>query len=526
VDIDSNAVEVTKLSLLLKCMEGETKDTIEAQSKLFHDRILPTLDNNIKSGNSLIDLDYYDSQLDFGEERKIKPFSWQKAFPEVFDRFVPMDRRQPFREQYAKVKKMQKETDELIDSYVLNEPEESYLRRVSGFDCVIGNPPYGASFGKDEISYFQANYKLQNYQLDSYLLFLEKSFAILKLTGLLGFIVPNTWLLNLKTAKIREFIFSSVSLENIVHYQNPVFAQAVVDTEIIIFSKQQPTEQHNIQINIVNKQNDITEHFIEQKKWIELKGSPVNIFDNVGNQSVKEKITKLPLLETLCKITQGAKPFQVGKGIPKQTRKIVSEKPFVSDIKKDASFRPLLRGSLMNRYQINWKDNYWIKFGDWLAEPRYSANYEANEKIIIRQTGDYLNATLDTEQFIVRDNLYTIVSKEENINLKYILGLINSNFLNWFYQNVINPEKGEALAQVKRGHIAQLPIAKANKQQEEQIIRLVAQLLQLNEELQTATLPEKVEQLEQRIKHSEDKINEFVYELYGLTEEEINIIEK
>ncbi|MCZ2223541.1 MAG: Eco57I restriction-modification methylase domain-containing protein [Chitinophagales bacterium] len=86
VDLDSNAVEVTKLSLLLKCMEGETKETIEAQTKLFHDRVLPTLDNNIKSGNSLIDVDYYDNELDFGEEKKVKPFSWQKEFPEVFDR--------------------------------------------------------------------------------------------------------------------------------------------------------------------------------------------------------------------------------------------------------------------------------------------------------------------------------------------------------------------------------------------------------------------------------------------------------
>ena len=86
VDLDSNAVEVTKLSLLLKCMEGETKETIEAQTKLFHDRVLPTLDNNIKSGNSLIDVDYYDNELDFGKEKKVKPFSWQKEFPEVFDR--------------------------------------------------------------------------------------------------------------------------------------------------------------------------------------------------------------------------------------------------------------------------------------------------------------------------------------------------------------------------------------------------------------------------------------------------------
>ena len=85
VDIDVNAVEVTKLSLLLKCMEGETEASIATQMKLFHERVLPTLDNNIKDGNSLVDTDFYNNQLDFGEEKKIKPFSWQKAFPEVFN---------------------------------------------------------------------------------------------------------------------------------------------------------------------------------------------------------------------------------------------------------------------------------------------------------------------------------------------------------------------------------------------------------------------------------------------------------
>src|SRR5690606_30157194 len=92
-------VEVTKLSLLLKCMEGETEASISSQLKLFHERVLPTLDNNIKDGNSLIDIDFYSSEIDFGEEKKIKPFNWKKAFPEVF--------------------------------------------KQGGFDCVIGNPPYG-----------------------------------------------------------------------------------------------------------------------------------------------------------------------------------------------------------------------------------------------------------------------------------------------------------------------------------------------------------------------------------------------
>eukprot|EP00825_Cyclidium_porcatum_P012698 TRINITY_DN16637_c0_g1_i1.p1 TRINITY_DN16637_c0_g1~~TRINITY_DN16637_c0_g1_i1.p1 ORF type:complete len:192 (-),score=30.68 TRINITY_DN16637_c0_g1_i1:21-596(-) len=86
VDIDTNAVEVTKLSLMLKALEGETEATINNQLTLLHERVLPTLDNNIKSGNSLIDVDFYDNQIDFepGVEKKIKPFNWESNFPEVF----------------------------------------------------------------------------------------------------------------------------------------------------------------------------------------------------------------------------------------------------------------------------------------------------------------------------------------------------------------------------------------------------------------------------------------------------------
>jgi methylase of polypeptide subunit release factors len=137
VDLDSNAVEVTKLSLLLKCMEGETKESIEAQAKLFHDRILPDLDNNIKSGNSLIDLDYYDKELDFGEERKVKPFSWEKNFPEAF--------------------------------------------KQGGFDCVIGNPPWVDLKGHppEFVKYYFKKFNSTENRINLYSIFVEKSLDIL-----------------------------------------------------------------------------------------------------------------------------------------------------------------------------------------------------------------------------------------------------------------------------------------------------------------------------------------------------------
>ena len=186
----------------------------------------------------------------------------------------------------------------------------------------------------------------------------------------------------------------------------------------------------------------------------------------------------------------------------------------------------------MNRYQINWEGNYWIKFGDWLAEPRYTANYDAPEKIIIRQTSDHLNATLDNQQFIVRDNLYTIISKDPKSNLKYILGLLNSYFLNWYYQNILNPEKGEALAQVKRGHIANLPIKTINSASkkevefEKEIISLVEQIIQLNLKIKKEKLDSNITTIKSKIEYCESRINEIVFMLYGLTEDEIKILKR
>jgi len=98
VDLDANAVEVTKLSLLIKCLEGETDASIQQQLSIWHERVLPTLESNIKNGNSLIDTDFYSSELELGFEKNIKPFNWRKNFPLIFDE--------------------------------------------GGFDAIIGNPPY------------------------------------------------------------------------------------------------------------------------------------------------------------------------------------------------------------------------------------------------------------------------------------------------------------------------------------------------------------------------------------------------
>ncbi len=342
VDIDQQAVEVTKLSLLLKVLEGESEQTIVKQLKMFHERALPDLGNNIKCGNSLIGPDFYHGKqmnLFDGEEcYRINAFDWEKEFPEII-KPAPAGREQG----------------------------------AGGFDVVIGNPPYGASLSQEETTYLLTNFKLQNYKLDSYLLFIEKSLILLRKDGLIGMIIPNTWLLNLQSKEIRRHIFNRTEIENIVHYRRPVF-KATVDTEITILKKGNPASTHLIKIIVIDKDDSRITYSVAQQRWKAANGNPVNLFERPEFVTFSDKLKAFPLLDNICVITQGAKPFQVGKGKPPQTRKIVDEKPFVSEKKQNSTFRPLLRGSIIQKYEILWNNDYWISFGDWLAEPRYSAN--------------------------------------------------------------------------------------------------------------------------------------------------------
>lgn len=487
VDIDVNAVEVTKLSLLLKCMEGETSASIAYQLSMFNERVLPTLDNNIKDGNSLIDMDFYENELDFGAEKKIKPFSWQKGFAEVF--------------------------------------------KQGGFDCVIGNPPYGASFNDQEKSYLLSKFRNQNYQLDSYLIFLEQSFkTLLKEDGKFGMIIPNPWLTNLLQKNLRKFIFENSAVNEIVHFKQAVFPKVTVDTEIVILSNEKE-KNNEVKVSVVEKGNSLLhdKHTIiahKQKEWVAANGDVVNIFQSESDKALFRKILKdTKPLEEYFIINAGIKPYQVGKGKPKQTKRDVEERVFDSDKKENKFFRKYLRGKDIYRYVTSPLEERYLKFGEWIAEPRPAANFDAAEKIFMRQTGDSLIGTLDTKQFLCLNNMHVLVPKETtNPDAKYFLAIINSKLLNWYYQT-LNPEKGEALAEVKKSNVAQLPMKLADAKTQSEIEKLSNQLLQLNEEKSETKLQTKINQLQGKIDYCENRINEIVYQLYNLTEEEIKMVE-
>jgi type I restriction-modification system DNA methylase subunit len=255
VDIDVNAVEVTKLSLLLKCMEGETQASIQHQMSMFNERVLPSLENNIKCGNSLIDTDYYDSQLDFGEEKKIKPFNWQKAFPDVFSPLEGGKGGVNLEGGKGGVKGGQRNV--------------KGGQERGGFDAVIGNPPYvRQELLSDQKDYYKQKYKVYHGMADLYSYFIEKSLNLLNAKGIYGVIVANKWMRANYGEPLRKFL-KIQNIEEIIDFGDlPVFESATTYPCILIVNKNNKTNEIKITIPNTLKFSSLLEYVYEHQKII------------------------------------------------------------------------------------------------------------------------------------------------------------------------------------------------------------------------------------------------------------------
>jgi hypothetical protein len=420
-----------------------------------------------------------------------------------------------WKQNIKELKALKNKSDESLNffDWKLDFPEVMNQQVVEnvGFDIVIANPPYGAKLSVEEKKYFTEIYKHQDYQLDTYLLFMEKSFELMKANAVNSFIIPNTWLINLKLQKIRKFIVEENTVLNVIHYHKNVFENAVVDTQVVIFKKQK--NNHHL-VNIL-EYKDIKNPIItniNQENWKQLAGQPINIFIDQKTQQIVDLLQRdSNVLGEICDVINGMKPYEIGKGSPNQTKEIVKNRIYDAEYQVNETYKALLRGKDINKYITLWDGKRWIKYGDNLAAPRYSANFGLPEKIVIRQTSDCLIATLDTQKFLCMNNLHIVNSKDEKYNLKYILAIVNSKLMNFYYET-LNPEKGEVLAEVKKQNVEKLLIKIANNKTQFIFIQRVDEIIALKSQGKDTTA-------------LEQQIDNMVYKLYELTYEEVKIID-
>ncbi len=473
VDLDAQAVEIAQLNLLLKVLSQKAK--------------LPILQNNIRVGNSLVSGSEEKLEKYFGEKwRDQEPFDFKEEFEEVF--------------------------------------------KQGGFGVIIGNPPYvfarGKSFDDSIKKYFYDDYKLANYQLNTYLLFIERAFNLLQQGGYFGFIVPNTWLTIDTFAPLRKFLLEEVGSLQIINIYNKVFGDANVDTCLLIFKKGRRSkvtlgEFRDGKLKIVGK--FVPDTFKSTNYIIN-----ISLAKNKEKMMILKKVNeKSKQLKKVTTIKSGFVAYETGKGSPLQTNEMKNNRIYHSDKNEGEHWYKYLDGKDVKRYQIDWSGS-WVKYGICLAAPRTRDLY-VNPRILVRQIPSLppysINAVFINEDMLMNDRNSMIVL-DFKVNSHFVLAVLNSRITTFWFVNTFDKFQRKTFPQFKVKELATFPIPEASEKEQAEIVKLAQLMLDLQQDLQETTgNTDKYARLKAEIKKLDNEIDQEVYILYGLTKEEIKIVE-
>lgn len=549
VDIDSNAVEVTKLSLLMKCLEGESPASIQNNQDLFNERALPSLEDNIKCGNSLIGNDFYESHLDLDDDTlyKINCFDWNSKFRDIM--------------------------------------------KAGGFDVVIGNPPYVKIQTMMESSPLSVETLKQNYKsassgnIDIYLCFVEKALQLLKSTGEMGYILPNKFFEGDMGENLRNIIASKKALKKVVYFgANQIFDNATTYTCLLFLSG---NERESFELFRFYKDEDIEEALKNEKlshlpisltneeKWNfhseyilnilnKLKSMPVKLEDLtrkifVGIQTSADDIYILHggeenngIVKTYSKSLdkeieierEFIKPFLLGKDVKRyctliNTKWVIfpyklvsgsavlySQKEIKEQFPKAWEYLKENKKELENREKGKMKNDKFYAY----IYPKNLNEFDT-KKISIPYMSNKPQATWDNDCLYHNTKVYSISFKEDvKYNPYYILALINSKLFNFYISATGTVFRGWFLV-FSPTFISSFPIKeldldnKEDKEIHDKLVNLVDNIIELNKKLSSEKNPNTIEMLNTRIQAVDKAIDNIVYSLYNLTDEEIKIIE-
>jgi len=564
VDIDPQAVEVTKMSLLLKVLEHESRESIDQQAKLGLEGVLPNLEDNIKCGNSLIGPDFYETQQAtlFSEEemRRVNVFDWE-------------DERKGF----------------------------GTIMKCGGFDCVIGNPPYLRIQGLqeyygDQIDYFIKNYQSAVKRFDLYLLFTEKGFKLLSGDGYLGFICPHKFLNSDFGSGLREFFIDNLAIKSFVSFgNNLIFNKASTYTGILLLRKNQKRvftyyEFPDMPITEVSKQlaklseTEFTLYELADftsEPWLLLSASNQKVLSKLRQQTATlgevfesifqgvvtgvddiyflehlsdvEEVIRSDIVEVFSHREQRSikiekailKPILKGEDVSRYSKpdfryyciypyKLVGNKTIILEENELANNFPLAHQylrqyktdlkKLRTKYKTN--PNYWYS----CHRGRSMVLFE-RERIITPEISFGCNMTLSPLGVYHNTKVYSILpAKSQSEHVSYWLGLLNSRILWWFLSNTGYVLRGGFYV-FKTNYLKPFPIHTIDFSNPEEVVQhdklvaLVESMLELQKKYHEARMERDKELYERRIRIVDAQIDRLVYELYGLTEDEVKVVE-
>lgn len=490
VDVDNQAVAVSQLSLSLKLLEDETTATAYEMQAMFHEKILPDMTQNIVCGNSLVGGDVLTQNMfSSKEERKLNPMSFGRTFPMVAN--------------------------------------------TGGFDAIVGNPPYVNVKLQDKIvkNYIDTRYKFSK-NADLYIAFFERCTLLTKPTGKFGYIVPNKFFGANYGKPFREYIQQHLSIDSIYDLKDEnIFADAQISCVAIVFSNQKIVDAKTQIIDDKGRKKKLVNSVFDEENKIQ-----TDI--NTAEGAIIQKLRKHPTLSKIADVRTGVMGFEYWK-----MKDIITNKGKV----KSKEIKLFTNGN-MGRYENKWDKEITLYNEKYqcptmvLNRDYLSANtidlFKNSDKIIVRGVAKQVSAYLDTESAAVLVAMHTICSTSA-YNNKFLLGIINSKLINWLHlktQYSMRIPQGSLKYSVS--FFQNLPIPNLDLSQKEnadkhaQLAELAAEMLSYTQHLQNVgTIQNNQNDFErnyyQRMRKEFDhEINTIVYQLYGLTPEEIAVIEK
>jgi adenine-specific DNA-methyltransferase len=551
VDIDPQAVELAKLSLLLKVLENETKESVNQQLKLFQERALPNLDNNIHCGNSVVDSSYFKQTTivhDQEELSKINPFDWE-------------DKQNGF----------------------------GNILAEGGFDIVIGNPPYIKEYTNKEIFELVKRTNLNKYyqgKMDFWYIFMCHAIDLLKENGLHSFIAQNNWITSAGASILRNKVLTDSKILSFFDFNDfKVFKEASIQTMVFVLEKKKITKSYSLDYYkvldknvskeelrnylITGKDGNKIEHFKAKiypqdsiNKTITFNNSQFNeILDKIldkGKYKLTEKNVAQGIVTPQDNIIASHLDILKDDSIKKGDGIFVLKNDEIDTLKlaqkEKQIIKPFYTTEELFRYYGNQKNKLWVIYSGMEVRknideyPQIKAHLDKFKKIITSDFGPYglhrareqrffegekiLSLRKTSQPYFTYTNFPCYVSqtyfviKPEDINLKYLTGLLNSKLIH-FWLKLKGKKQGEQL-QVDKAPLLELPIYKPESKDEikiqDEIVKTVDLIIEANKKLQNINLDSEKNLLEKQIKAFEEKIDDFLYILYKLNKDEQEII--
>jgi type I restriction-modification system DNA methylase subunit len=481
VDLDPQAVEVTQLSLYLKMLESENRATLARERDLFanEEALLPPLENNIKCGNSLIAQDFSMMPDDLV---RVRALDWPVQFAPIM--------------------------------------------KAGGFDAVIGNPPYiqlsMEEFRDDQVnSYLKESFGMSGGRLNTFILFIEKARCLTRIGGEFGFIVPNTLLTQDYYQEARQRLVQNTWIQFLVSPQEQVFTDAVVENIILIA---QPTTARAKNAQFESLFANLSELGLDSVQTVRQNDFATNFRTSFivpadpALAALKTKLNSQRLkFGTLLNINQAI-------ALKHDRAACLTDKP------TSPKHHEILDGRHIGRYFTGDSPNYFKFDIAKIHSCKREDIFLAPQKILMRRVGDSLIGTLDEKQKFALNTLVVMTPLEKcGYALKFILGLFNSRLMNFFYTRFLKSTK-KVFSEIQARQVAQLPVPEldltksADKARHDKLMGLVDKMLALTPKLRAAKTDAERETLQNAVTATDQHIDALVYELYGLTEDEIKLV--